>query len=77
MIMIRSGELEPRKEFVSHTYIVRELLAIVCGDCVDRYLVRIQRMIEPTASTGFCSTRPKNLYLAARSTNETSAPLCP
>ena len=34
-------------------------------------------VIGPTASFVFSSTRPTNVYFAARSTNDTIAPLCP
>ena len=55
--MIRSGEEEIRIEGFRHTTVVCELLAVVCGDCVDRNLVGIQQSKRGRADCGvrfFC-----------------------
>ena len=78
--MTRSGEEELCLEGIRHTTVVCELLAVICGDCVDRDLVGIQQSDRGRAHRlfrFFLSTRPSNVYFVARSANDTTAPLCP
>ena len=76
--MIRSGEEEFCVERFRHTTVVCELLAVVCGDCVDRDPVGTWQSDRGRAHRlFFLSTRPRNVYFVARSTNDTIAPLCP